>query len=58
MKQILNNIISPLSLVLTRGNKFGKEISLNITLAKGSKKLKNTESAVISHYKPIVKLDL
>ncbi len=59
MKQILNKIVSPLSLVLTKGVKFGKENnSLHITVAKGSKKLRNTETAVISHYKPIVKLEL
>ncbi|WP_445458260.1 hypothetical protein [Flavobacterium sp. HNIBRBA15423] len=59
MNKIFKNIISPLALLLTKGEKFEeKKSSVEIYIAKGSKKIGNTEMVVIQHYNPIVKFEL
>jgi hypothetical protein len=56
MKKIFKSILSPLSLILTKGEEFNMKSALEMKLCKGSTKLKNKEMAVIQHYKPIVKI--
>ncbi|MBC9798466.1 hypothetical protein [Sinomicrobium weinanense] len=59
MKKIYKKIIPPLSLLLTKGKKSSDLTStIEINVCKGSKKVGNTEMAVIPHYKPIVKLSV
>lgn len=59
MNKIFKNIISPLTLLLTKGESFEqKKLSAEIYIAKGSKKTGSTEMVVIPHYKPIVKFEL
>ena len=59
MKKIFNKMISPLSLLLTKGEKFEEmKNTLEIRICKGSTKVENIEMAVIKHYKPIIKIEL
>lgn len=59
MNKIFKNIISPLALLLTKGEKFEEKIlTVEIYIAKGSKKIGNTQMAVIKHHKPIVKFEI
>jgi hypothetical protein len=59
MKKILNKLLPPLSLLLTKGTNVYTKKSENILIqSKGSKKVQNIEMAVINHYKPIIKIEL
>lgn len=59
MNKIFKNIISPLTLLLTKGEKFEeKKSSVEIYIANGSQRIGNTEMVVLQHYKPIIKIQL
>ncbi len=59
MNKIFKNIISPLTLLLTKGEKFEeKKSSVEIYIANGSQRIVNTEMVVLQHYKPIIKIQL
>ncbi|KIX21802.1 hypothetical protein SY27_03680 [Flavobacterium sp. 316] len=59
MNKIFNKIISPLTLLLTKGEKINEmKSTVEINICKGSAKVESTEMAVIKHYKPIIKMEL
>lgn len=60
MRQLFRNLKASLPLFLIKGKKIipNDKSMLNMDYCRASVKLKNTEMAVMPHYKPILKIEL